>query len=544
MADIIKTSLAAVFSDNMVLQANKIVNIFGTAMSGTRITVRLIDEDDKVIAYSTTVADEDNSFIAELILHDYANSLTLEVSDGYDSIEFENVAIGEVFLAGGQSNMQFLMNDALEGEEFLNSDITNDIRFYQVPRSTYIDNGFYKREQRTKWKMYDAKKSGKWSAVALFAAKNISDKLGATVGVVECDFGGTSAGCWVDRELLLDSDNLSFYVDNYENSEEFSKPIDVQLKEYSEFGMKQAYWDYHAAKLRKEQPGITEDKITEILGPNQYPGPRNAVSFQRPGGLYETMFLRVCPYTFAGVMFYQGETDEDYPNTYKELLTLLIDCFRKSLIDDELPFIIVQLPMYKPVFDPDKENWAIIRDSQMKVAKEDENAGIVISIDLGQFNEVHPVRKKELGRRVALKILEQIYDCASVKESSGPEVVSASISDGIIELKSIRAEDGFTIKSFDCDDVIMMRTSESCRSEMYGTMTDDSMRYGFEVAGKDGIYYPVRADIEGSTIRLYTDGSEGDMKIRYLWHNYREVFIFGTNNIPLAPFCLDLKGEQ
>ena len=77
----------------------------------------------------------------------------------------------------------------------------------------------------------------------------------------------------------------------------------------------------------------------------------------RPCGLYDTMVSRISPYTIAGFLYYQGESDDHRPDTYRELLTALIDCWRSKWLDDELPFMIVQLPMFRFKADPDHKHW-------------------------------------------------------------------------------------------------------------------------------------------------------------------------------------------
>lgn len=112
------------------------------------------------------------------------------------------------------------------------------------------------------------------------------------------------------------------------------------------------------------------------------------------------MVSRVCPYTIKGFLYYQGESDDHKPDSYYTLLTSLIRLWREKWGDDELPFIIVQLPMFKYAADPDYKHWCKIREAQMRAYKTVKNTGIAVISDCGEFNEIHPKNKVPVGERL------------------------------------------------------------------------------------------------------------------------------------------------
>lgn len=111
------------------------------------------------------------------------------------------------------------------------------------------------------------------------------------------------------------------------------------------------------------------------------------------------MVSRVCPYTIKGFLYYQGESDDHKPDSYYTLLTSLIRLWREKWGDDELPFIIVQLPMFKYAADPDYKHWCKIREAQMRAYKTVKNTGIAVISDCGEFNEIHPKNKVPVGEK-------------------------------------------------------------------------------------------------------------------------------------------------
>ena len=249
------------------------------------------------------------------------------------------------------------------------------------------------------------------------------------------------------------------------------------------------------------------EKANEILGDKNWPGPINCVNPFRPTGLFETMVSRVCPYTIKGFLYYQGESDDHKPDSYYTLLTSLIRLWREKWGDDELPFIIVQLPMFKYAADPDYKHWCKIREAQMRAYKTVKNTGIAVISDCGEFNEIHPKDKVPVGERLCLQA-EKLFYGMDVK-AFGPIYKSLEYKNGGIELSFDHAENGFVVKG---------------------------EAQGFEIAGKDEEFVKADITINGSKIFIKSDTVEKPLYARYNWFNYCEVTIFNETGIPLAPF--------
>lgn len=495
---------AAVFSDHMVLQRNKKICVFGEGENGRKIRVSLGE------AHADAVC-RDGKWTAYLPEREAAQELHMEISDGRETLRFTDVAVGEVWLAGGQSNMELELKDAEGGKEILQSKDCPGIRFYNTPRQSYEGPDFEEVERASRWERFGEEAAAKWSAVGFYFARELAQRLQVTVGVIGCNWGGTSASCWMSREVLLSRAATRSYVEEYESAESARKPREEQIREYREYQAVQEEWDKRAAAVYEKDPMMAFDKVQELIGPCRYPGPMNCANFTRPAGLYETMLKRVAPYTIQGFIYYQGESDDHRPGDYYELLTGLIGQWRRDWGDDRLPFLMVQLPMHRYRHDPDTRSWCVIRESQMRAFDTIRNTGIAVAIDCGQFHEIHPKNKKPVGERLALQALNGVYRLLPDEEAFGPIYRDFRYREGGMEL------------TFDHVGVCFI-----CRGDRVT---------GFELAGGDGVF--MEADLvilEGNKIFLSCGEIQEPVMARYLWTNYGEVTLFGANGLPLAPF--------
>ncbi|MGN1179842.1 MAG: sialate O-acetylesterase [Suilimivivens sp.] len=504
---------AAVFSDNMVLQRNKKIRVFGTAQEGARVRVSLLGQTKEALCRK-------GKWLVYLPAFPAADGAEMVISDGVDTIRFVNVAIGEVWLAGGQSNMELELQNAQGGPDILKSGIKRDealkrIRFYYTPKVAYECEALYEEERKSHWELFDEKDSAKWSAVGLFFARELSEKLRdageeITVGVIGCNWGGTSASAWMSREALLEQEATRSYAEEYESSAWVQKSEEEQIRDYEDYLVYHAAWEKRAAEIYEKDPMAPFDKVQEMIGVCQYPGPVNCVNFTRPYGLYKSMLKRIAPYTLRGFIYYQGESDDHKPGSYFQLFTRLIRQWRDDFMDDSLPFLLVQLPMHRYQHDPDTKSWCIIREAQMKAFDTVKNTGIAVIIDCGQFHEIHPQNKKPVGKRLAMQALYQVYHLMEEKDVFGPVYQDFLYREGGMEISFRHAKDGFLVK---------------------GELS------GFEIAGEDQVFYPAKAVISGGNkIFLSSKEVKEPVMARYLWTNYGEVTLFGVNGLPVAPF--------
>ncbi|MBR4224844.1 MAG: sialate O-acetylesterase [Oscillospiraceae bacterium] len=489
---------AAIFTDHMVIQMGKPVAVWGHTYSGRIVTVSFCGMSDTVVC-------TDNTFKCVLPPVDsYGGPYEMTISDGEETLTFRDIMVGEVWIAGGQSNMELELQNEVHGKEELQA-LCKDVRFYYTKKLPYMDEFFYIDERNGGWMLPDEMSSRNWSAVGYYFGKRLAQDLDVTIGIIGCNWGGTSASNWVDREQLAHDDELRSYNDEYDAAMEgktFEQYCD-ELREYNEYVAK---WEPKIAEFYAEHPDGSWEDAQAYAGPARYPEPMGPKSPFRPGGLYRTMLCRIAPYSVRGTIYYQGESDDHKPAMYRKLFTLLIDSWRR-LWNDDIPFIFVQLPMHRWTADPDLKNWCVIRKAQEDVYRFVRGTGMAVALDCGEFNNIHPVDKTQVGARLAMQALYMIYGRLTREQATSPMCTSCYRKGGSIVL-CIENASGWDIRG-DID--------------------------GFEISGEDGVYHTAEAVLEPGRITVTCADVPHPTAVRYKWTNYAEVCIYGSNGLPLAP---------
>lgn len=493
---------AAVFSDNMVLQRNKNVRIFGTCGAEKSIRVSVPELEKESVA-----AVRDGRWEAVLPPMPACEKCSVVIASESGQIVFSNVAVGEVWLAGGQSNMEFELRNEKHGRQALAECAGENVRFYYTPKCEMNDAHLLEEEAKSGWAVPSAENAGCWSAVGYYFARELSRRLGVTVGIIGCNWGGTSASAWMDRSFLETDSRLRPYIDEYDKACE-GRSAEQMIAEYDEYTAYHSAWEKRMQKCYEEDPGIKWDRVIEICGENRYPGPMGCKNPMRPCGLYETMVSRVCPYTLAGFIYYQGESDDHRPDAYYYLMRALIGNWRRDWHDDELPFIFVQLPMFRYEADADLKNWAKLREAQMKIYKTVKNTGIAVALDCGEFNNIHPTDKTQVAHRLYLQAMYHVYGDRDEMAAFPPLYRDFEV----------------------CGDTVTLYFSCCDGFEVRGELD------GFEIAGADGEFIPAHAEICGNTVRISSSDVQMPLSVRFSWTNYAEVTLFGRNGLPVPPF--------
>ncbi len=210
------------------------------------------------------------------------------------------------------------------------------------------------------------------------------------------------------------------------------------------------------------------------------------------------------PYAIRGAIWYQGEanTVEYKAPHYQAQLTLLAQDWRTRW-NDEFPFAWVQLPNYTRA----GEGWPIVREQMMNALGTIPNSGMAITLDIGEAKNIHPANKQEVGRRLALWALGEVYH-KEVADTSGPLIDKATVKDGTFVLTFKHAK-GLTAK---------------------GDLT------GFEVAGADGRWQAADAKIEGETVVVSSKEVAEPKQVRYAWKDNPTATLFNDAGIPASPF--------
>lgn len=503
--------LPAIFSDHMILQRNRVVYVWGES-DATKVTVSIQDVKIPVDVI-------DGKWMAALSPIEGGGPYEMEItSDLDDRIVFEDVVYGEVWLAGGQSNMELELQNSKDGADAVSEATNERIRYYNVPRVSSVRQELFDAEAKSSWELCTPEHAGTWSAVAYYFARKLAAQLECPVGIIGCNWGGTSASCWMSREALENDKVISSYVEEYDEAVK-DQNFEEYLKAREDYIVYQAEFDRKCAEYYKTDPNPTWEGALAVCGENRYPGPMGPWSEVRPAGLYESMIQRITPYTLAGFIYYQGENDDQKPDSYYNLLSRLIRQWREDWNDDKLPFMIVQLPMFKNAGDPEMSNWAKIREAQHRVYRTVKNTGLVVALDKGEFNNIHPIDKQPIGERLALQAMYHAYKMNNAVRAYGPFYQSC-----------------YTVKSYMWCIFNHAKDGLVCKGEK---------PLGFEVAGQDKVFYPADSVVlQDNTVRLFSSQVNHPIYARYCWVNYGPVTMFGKNGLPMAPFRTSWSDED
>lgn len=492
--------VSSMFSDNMVLQQEKKLPIWGTASVGEKITIKFSNQTKKTI---TDTKGNWKVYLDPLKLN--AKEQNLEVSGNTTKV-FKNILVGDVWLVSGQSNMKMSVKSMGD----INADIlelANNplIRILNVPRkgSTTRLNSF-----DTNWQIPDKKGIENFSAIGYIFAEKLQTTLNIPIGVINASVGSTSVMCWLPKEVVVKEpfyESYKYWADLENNwMSEGYKPF-----------LKKAQKKYDKTK-NGMQP--TKENLIHFTHSGTY-----------PAGVYNAMLHPIIPFAVKGVLWRQGEANSTRAVQYKTLLPKMIDFWRTSFEDKNLPFIEIGLPSYGKV-GVKKYNVPELRVAQQEIADEDNNTYNVPLLDLIDLENgkatIHPHNKYLAGERSANIALQNIYK--KDINAKSPTYESMQVCENKIILNFTHTEKGlFTGKLKDLKGDEIEKTNE--------TLTN------FWIAGIDKKFIKAKAIIKNENqIEVFSNSVKHPKAVRYGWSDVLiDVNLYGSNNIPVDTFRTD-----
>jgi sialate O-acetylesterase len=485
---------AGLFADYAVLQQGEPVRIWGTASPEEKITVTFAEQVEQ------TVAGPDGNWMVvlkKMPANAEGRSLILQGSETKAPVEIKQVVVGEVWLAGGQSNMQTTMSVYSRTTQ-ADIDRAGDplLRIARIPQKGHAGQ----KTSTPKWELSTPAAAAGFSATAYYFARDLRSALGVPVGIVTCAVGGTPAEAWTSRKSLESQPELKRILDGYElvYRENFKSDEDY-LK----------YMDEHNAAM-KEWRRKQAAKETPNPYPKEKMGPQNLT---RPCGLYESMFTQTIPYTFRGVIWYQGENNAGDQNSflYRKVFSALSEQWREDLQNKNLPFLFVELPPYGPTSDT-TPYWPELRDSQRWVEENIKHTGMAVLADGGEVWHIHPHSKDKAGYRLSLLARNLVYGEKELV-CRGPRLKQAKIGKGGLELSFKDIGSGLVLKL------------EAVSA--------------FEICGKDGNYVPAKAELVDGKIVVSAGSIPEPQYVRYGWQKWFVPSLFNAEGLPASPFRTD-----
>lgn len=474
-------NLNPLYTNNMVLQRSASTAIRGRANASERVKVSLtksLGDGRENVIKGEGQADLNGCWTVALPLKDATGiGYRLVIATSDSTAVYENVAVGEVWIASGQSNMSLAVNQSAGAENALENP---NIRLWKgSPTFEYSDS--LSAQTLTKLNELDFLESDGWqcatkehlktfSAVAFYYAQELARRMpGVPIGVVQNSLGGATAESWIDRKTLEDDPWLLDLFASY-----------------------------------RTNPMINEwcrSVIQKSLSGTKNPLQRH--SFE-PSYLYESRVMPIADYAIRGVLWYQGESNAENMQLHERLFPRLVSSWRAAFSQPELPFYFVQLSSIAT-----RGAWSAFRDSQRRLSSEIPNCEMVICSDLGDSTDVHPRVKQPVGERLAYVALNQVYGFSKVP-FRGPEaleVVGSKVT--FANARGLGTSDGAPVR-------------------------------GFAIAGEDRVFRDVPAVIQGESVVLQAPAQD-IRYVRYGWSPYTTANLVNGAKLPSSTFELCKK---
>ncbi len=487
------------FSDGMVLQRDAAAPLWGKAAPGTEVTVTVSGGENHQT--HTTTAAVDGRWRVVLDPLTTGEPLTILV-DGDGQIELTDVLVGEVWVCSGQSNMQFSVGGAMNGDiELLVAD-------HPSIRLLTVDN--YGSEEplydfEGSWERCTPENAQRFSAVGYYFARRLQGTLGVPVGLIDNAWGGSAAEAWTPRRIVEADPAFANRLDEWRQKDR--EGDDAGAKAWFE----QAFsdWERRSTKLRQEG-----------RQPEERPLPSSIWSMgnARPGNLYEARIAPIAGYAVRGVLWYQGESNAWRPEEYRELFPLLIQSWRDAWNQEKLSFYWVQLAAYlerqEGSFD---SSWARLREAQTLTLDRLSDTGQAVIIDLGASDDVHPRNKHEVANRLARIALAKNYGYDLDYES--PRLVDHKIVEDKVVVTLSPIGNGLQTVDGDAGDPIV----------------------GFAIRGSDRTWRAAFARHLGNgRIEVWHPYVTEPLAVRYAWGDNPECNLYTEKGIlPVTPFRTD-----
>lgn len=615
--------LSPLISDGMVLQRNTQTKIWGRAIANKSITLSFIDK-----VYNVK-SDKDGYW--EVVLNNLSpgGPYKMTIECGNEQREIRDIMIGDVWVLGGQSNMELPILRTLDLYEDEVKNVKNpNIRHFITP----LSYNFQKPEQDISggnWVTANAKDIYEFSAVGYFFAKIINEKYNIPIGLIRTAIGGTPAEAWISENTLkkfkrfqeplnkckddnyvkstiereerwyekwhiqldkkdpgLNGNSTQWFSENYDDSmwDTLFLPRNFEGTELEE--IKGSIWFRKEINL-KEKPTKGDVKLilgtlvdgdeTYIngvkVGSTEYRYPPRRYSFSskllkkgkniitvrliithnigsfiedmpyklnlwndeidltglwrysigarmekleeftffqyKPTGVYNGIIYPLHKYKIRGILWYQGESNTEYPHDYKEIFKAVIEDWRNTWNLRELPFLYVQLPNFEDSRDGNR--WSYLREHQRRSLKIP-NTGMAVTIDIGEYNELHPQNKKPVAKRLALWAMNMVYGENLI--CSGPIYKKIKKNKNKIQVFFDYTGSGLVCKG-------------------------DKLRE-FTISGADGKFVEADAVIEGDTVIVSSKEIDNPVHVRYAWSNNPvRANLFNKEGLPASPFITE-----
>ena len=486
--------LPAIISDNMVLQSGTKVPVWGMADPAAGVSVSLGDQT------RPTAANGEGKWLVYFDSTKFRSGepLTMIASaDNGDSITVKNIVVGEVWLASGQSNMEFMLKNAIGAKEEAARPAHAQLRQFLVKNSA---NPKPVTETEGRWVLASPTTVGEFSAVGYFFAKRLQEELKVPVGLIHSSWGASALESWVSAESLDSVDFLKVARERFWQLEQ-ADPTRPAAKK----------WDMTVPLTAQ---GLTPQK--------------------KPAFLFNGMIYPLIPYAIRGVIWYQGEGNSSRAGQYRTAFPLLIKDWRGQWKQGDFPFYFCQLANFRAKeAQPGDSEWAELREAQTMTLQVP-NTGQAVLIDLGEAEDIHPRHKLAVGERLARIALARDYGKAVVYE--GPRYQSMSIEQNKIRLRFNHCDGGLVAKALPA--TYDLSTLKGTTAPLTPGNPQSQLQ-GFAISGTDGKWVWAEAGIDGDSVVVSAFGIDKPVAVRYAWVDNPTGNLYNGAGLPAVPFRTD-----
>ena len=479
-----QVKLPALVSDNMVLQQNTKVNLWGWASPNEKINI--------LPGWQNTpleiVADSNGNWKTTVntpIGSEKTYDIVIEASN---KIILKNILIGEVWICSGQSNMYFPVGKEegtwKTGVKNYEEEIQN-ANFPSIRLFTVLTKASPKPLQDVtgSWKICSSENIKTFSAVAYFFGRDLYQNLKVPIGLIASSWGGTKAEAWTSQTVLEENPEfLPILEQDAKNEKLFQEKLETY---YADLKKERIANNNNLSKTELKKPKKEENKTSYVL--------------------YNAMLHPLINYTMKGVIWYQGESNAEKAFLYRSLFPAMVKSWRDDWKQGDFPFYYVQIAPHKGQ-NPD------IREAQLMSLSKINNSGMVVTTDVGNETNIHPIDKQTVGYRLALIARAKTYG-ENKLVYSGPVY-------NHMKVKKDRAQ-----LFFDGVDSGFKKPSEDLKE--------------FEIAGADQLFYPAVTKIDGKTILVSSSKVKNPTAVRFAWKAVPQPNLFNNENLPASPFRTD-----
>ena len=494
------------FTDHMVLQRDIAVPVWGWADDGEQVTVEFRGKKVSTVA-------KGGKWMVKLGKLKAGGPDELKVS-GKNSITLMDVLVGEVWIASGQSNMEWSMRNSFQPFGDIVAANNPKLRLFTVPK---LKANEPVKDVVSAWKETSPSTVSNFSAVAYYFGLKLQKDLGVPVGLIHTSWGGSPAEVWMRDEVLSG---------NPEYKRDIVDAYGTQMEKLAE---SVAQWEKEQAQAKADGKPFTKRK----------PG-----AGWKPSELYNGMIAPLIPYAIKGAIWYQGESNAGRAHQYRSLFVDMVKNWRNDWAQGDFTFLQVQLAPFMAVKDePADSTWAELREAQIFATKVLPKVGAVSILDYGDPKDIHPMWKRPAGERLALAARGIAY--GEKFTWSGPEYRSGKVKGDKVVLSFNFTGEGLFGAGSRSDNVPSPKTSDGVTLN-YNLAKGwiNSPLTGFAIAGEDRKFVWAKAEIEGDKVVVSSPLVPKPVAVRYGWADCPVVNLycspgFQQAGLPASPFRTD-----